>query len=65
MYDSRVVIYESRAFIRLTTAYFLLQSQGCMLETCMLLAGPRVNKHLVTSLKDTMVEVGGGELKRN
>ena len=44
-YDSRVVLYERKMFIRLATGYFLLQSSDCMLETCMLLAGETVHEH--------------------
>ena len=44
-YDSRVVIYERKMFIRLATGYFMLRSADCMMETCMLLAGVRVHEH--------------------
>ena len=43
-YNSRVVIYEHKMFIRFATGYFLLQLLDCMLGTCMLLAGMRVHE---------------------
>ena len=40
-YDSRVIIYDRRGFIRLATGNLLFQLSDCILETCMLLAGVR------------------------